>query len=652
MKSSLPYLPVLSVTLFLISAGGTLHAADFKIGEASARFDLSVSVGGLYRLKDPSPQLIGLASGGEQFSVNADDGNLNYSKGLVSLPAIATADLEIRDRDWGLFFRANAFYDYINENRERERTPLTSEAMDRVGSRIDVLDAYFWLDFDIGAAPANLRLGRQVLNWGESTFIQNGVGVINPVDVSKIRLPGGELREAFLPVWMASASVAATDNITLEAFYQFRWKEVIIDPPGTYFSNNDFVGRGGNRVYLGFGQLNDQEALGAIPRGPDNRPRNSGQFGIASRIFAPALNQSEFGLFFIQYHSRLPVISARTPTDPISPTVVQATASNLAQQNLAPAMIANNIPPETVAAVLPQLIGAALTEVPADSLPPTLAPFAPFYPAAQQIAQGARQVGFLTSAATGRYLIEYPESIKVVGLSYNTDLANTGIALQGELTYRWDQPLQVDDVELLFSALSSINPAFGQLNQLGNLAGQLDTYVRGWSRERVWQLQTTATKVFGQALGADQMILLAEVGVTHVPSLPSKSELRYDAPGTFSGGNPQATAAGVQPITEPAQAFADRTSWGYRLVCRLNYLNAFMSMNVSPHLQFAHDVSGNTPLPLGNFQRNRKITTLGLDFSYQNSWSLDLNYTTYSGGGRYNLSRDRDFFSVTTRYSF
>jgi hypothetical protein len=647
-------LPLCRLVLITMLPAAAAHAIDFGIADIEGKLDITLSVGGMYRVVSPSRDLIGIANGGSQFSVNADDGNLNYGKGWVSAPAAITADLDLRRGDLGGFFRINAFYDYINNERDRERTPLTKDARDRVGRRFDMLDAYLWYNLRPGGAPLNIRLGRQVLNWGESTFIPNGISSINPVDVSKLRIPGAELREAYLPVWMASLSYGITDNITLEGFYQFKWKEVIIDPPGTYFSTNDFAGRGGERVYLGFGNetISDLGPFGAIPRGPNNEPKDSGQFGLAARIFTPNLNQSEFGLYFLHYHSRLPVISARTPTSGISPALVQATASSLAQANLVPAMLINGVPPDVIASVLPQLLGAALTNVPVGSLPPTLAPFAPFYEGAEKIAAGARQVGFLSSAAEGRYLIEYPENIKLVGASFNTDLGMTGISLQGEISFRWDQPLQVDDVELLFAALSSINPAYGGINQLGNYAGQLDTYVRGYVREEVWQAQVTATKLFGPMLGAQQLVLLCEVGMTYVPGLPDKQVLRFDGPGTFLGGNPIATAGGAQPGTEPLHGFADRQSWGYRVVSRLDYTNVLFSMNLSPMVQFAHDVSGNTPLPLGNFVHGRKSVTLGVEATYQNSWAMIVNYTNYFGAGRYNLIHDRDFVSATIKYSF
>jgi hypothetical protein len=647
MKTTAPDVTPVHKALFLgclIASAPALHGLDLSSGEVDARLDITLSIGGSYRVQSAHPNLVGLANGGTQFSVNADDGNLNYKKGWISAPVLASADLQLGYRNSGVFLRANAFYDYVNKDRDRERTPLTDAAMERVGTRYDMLDAYFWTNFDAGAIPVNLRLGRQVLNWGESTFIQNGINAVNPVDVSKLRLPGSELRDAFLPIWMAAVSAGITENVTLEAFYQFRWKEVIIDPPGTYFSTNDFVGRGGDKVYLGFGAIGDGTPFGAIPRGDDQRPGDAGQFGIAARIYSPALNGTEFGLYYLNYHSRVPVLSARTPTTPINTNLTGPLTMVFMQAGL---------PAEQAAAQaqgLFQLLAILQTQGPAALTPEQLATVQA--PQSQAAISGASQIALLTSAATGRYLVEYPEGIHLVGASFNTDIGTTGVSLQGEISYRWNQPLQVDDVELLFSALSSINPGFGAVNQMGDLLGQLDTYVRGWQREKVWQAQATATKVFGPTLGADQAVFLIEAGITYVPDLPDKDVLRFEAPGTFLGGSAAATAAGLQPATEPAGNFADGFSWGYRAVAKLDYFNLFMSTNISPILQFAHDVSGTTPQPLGNFVTGRKSATLAIEATYQNSWSANISYTNYFGAGARNLIRDRDFVSATVKYSF
>ena len=51
-------------------------------------------------------------------------------------------------------------------------------------------------------------------------------------------------------------------------------------------------------------------------------------------------------------------------------------------------------------------------------------------------------------------------------------LGKSGISWQGEVSLKQDVPLQVDDVELLFAALSTLAPQFGANNQVGNYLGQ------------------------------------------------------------------------------------------------------------------------------------------------------------------------------------
>ena len=66
-------------------------------------------------------------------------------------------------------------------------------------------------------------------------------------------------------------------------------------------------------------------------------------------------------------------------------------------------------------------------------------------------------------ALTAGYFTEYPEDIKLIGLSFNTQLQWGGIALQGEVAYRQDVPLQFDDVELLFAALTPFEQGLATL---------------------------------------------------------------------------------------------------------------------------------------------------------------------------------------------
>ena len=130
--------------------------------------------------------------------------------------------------------------------------------------------------FDLDGRKLNVRLGQQLVSWGESTFIPNGINVINPVNLTRLRAPGSELKEALMPQPMIWAAQQLSDRLTLEGFYQFKRRQLEIDPRGSFFSTNDFISDDGDRVSVGFGRRNDQHGapgiFGVTRRRRDGRP--------------------------------------------------------------------------------------------------------------------------------------------------------------------------------------------------------------------------------------------------------------------------------------------------------------------------------------------------------------------------------------------
>lgn len=508
-----------------------------------------------------------------RYSANADDGNLNYDKhDLITNVVKITTELDIHyGENYGGFFRATYFYDFENEGNPK----LSETAQDFVGSRLRMLDAYIYGNWDIGDNSATVRLGRQVVSWGESTFIQGGINVINPIDVSALRLAGAELKEAFLPVDMIWGSLSLTDTLTVEALYMFEFEQTDPDPAGAYFSGNDVATPGGNGLVLGFGLLPDIPATNVL-RAPDNFAKDSGQYGLAFRWYAENLHQTEFGFYYLKYHSRLPYVSA------------------IAVRN--------------------------------------------------------------SSAISGNYVVEYPEDIDMFGVSFNTTVGTW--ALQGEWSYRPDQPMQIDPVEIIFSHLSPLNALIPQsanrfYSQLGD--SQAGDFIKGYEELGMHQMQFTLTKAFGpnNPFGANEWIVLGEFGATYVPELPPESQLRFAGSGSDTGGGADQLNGSLRNPLTATKGFATDFSAGYRLITRIDYNNAFGSaFTLSPRVAWAHDVEGYAPGPGGNFVEGRKTATLGLAATYLNQWSADLSYTFLFGGGRHNILHDRDFIAANIRYSF
>ncbi len=623
-KRMYPRLALAAAVVACALATPAAVAFEFSSGEWSGSLDTTVSYGASWRLKDAKDKDVGKAANNPltflldnagqraqvgRFSVLGDDGILNYPDAgdLITHNVKLTSELDLRyGQNFGAFVRFSAFYDFENSDRDE----LSDIADERVGSDVRLLDAYIWAEHALGNGFFTWRLGQQVVSWGESTFIQGGLNVINPVDVSKLRLAGSELKEAFEGVNMFWGSLDLTASVSLEGFYLFEWEEIIPDPVGTYFSTNDIATPGGSYAVLGFGILpqpvtnpdlfNDVcagfnfggsdsilppslVAAGcsvSLPRLQTRKADDGGQFGVALRWFNENWGGTEFGFYYMNYHSRLPLISGN-------------------------AVITN----------------------------PRIPPW------------------FLSTG----YWTEYPEDIDLYGISFNASVGTWSLA--GEVSYRPKLPLQIDDVEVLFGALTPLNPLIpAPINRYKSQLGEFapGEYIQGWSEHESWQAQSTLTKLFGpnNPFGADQIAFVTEVGFNYVSDLPEWEELRYNGDGTDTGGGPDfLTGDFNNPITQ-TRGFAEDFSWGYRMLARLDYNNALGAWTVSPRIGWSHDVDGTTPGPGGSFIDGRKTLTMGLGFNYLNEWVLDFAYTTYLGAGTYNLLKNRDFFAASVRYSF
>ncbi|MBW1646405.1 MAG: DUF1302 domain-containing protein [Deltaproteobacteria bacterium] len=561
------------------------------------QLDSTISYGLQWRVQKRDRDIIGLTNGGYKHSNNLDDGNLNYGRGVISNAIKMTSDLDISAGWYGAFVRAKK----------------------AVGSDFDFLDRYIWVSHEIAGMPFQIRVGDQVVSWGESTFIQNSINSINAVDVSKLRVPGAELKEALTPEGMIWASISLTDNFSIEGFYEYDWSETRLDPPGTYFSTADYVGKGGEKLMLGFGAFPDKgnasvaDTFMAVPRGETDYAKDHGQHGIALRYYSEALHNTEFSFYYLRYHNHIPNIQVRV-----------GDAASLQQAGI-------------------KAKAAAAAVYAAAGVPPGVNP---------EVDAKAKKVAKVTGidsyGKSSRYFSHYEEYLELYGVGFNTEVA--GIGWQGEISYRPDYPVQVDDLEILQTFLSPLNPALGQLSQLGPIApGGL---IKGFIEKDIVQLQTTLSYLLPPIswLGSKGGLIIGEVGWEHVCDMPSRSKMRLEAPGTVTPGGAISAAAMGQPATDSGH-FADGDSWGYRILTKLEFYNVIGPIGFTPRLAWQHDVKGISPVG-GPFLEDRKAITVGLEANYLDSWTADISYTNYFGAGAYNLINDRDFVSLNIKYSF
>ena len=174
-------------------------------------------------------------------SINTDDGRLNFDQGdltggTLKFTSDFTADFTNNLRG---FARVNIFYDAVLSNSSSyERGELNDDAAEFATDGIKLLDAYLDYNTEFLGNPLQVRLGNQVINWGESTFFFGGNSVFNAIDVAAIRRPGAEIKEALLPVPALYASIALPFDLTAEA-YVGTWDKFIVDAGGSPMSNSD-----------------------------------------------------------------------------------------------------------------------------------------------------------------------------------------------------------------------------------------------------------------------------------------------------------------------------------------------------------------------------------------------------------------------------
>jgi hypothetical protein len=589
------------------------HALQFEPGDVNVTFNTQITLGASWRAADPDDDLIAgpNVEGDTDFSDNAsssvaDDGNANYQKGdLFSLIANVRHDLSIEYDNVGAFVRAKYWYDYALSDKDvphgnslnnyEQDAPLEDDQFSDLAQAhaIELMDAYIYGSYELGSMPLDLRVGRQVLSWGESTFIQNSVNIINPADVSALRRPGAELKDALLPLGMFYGSLGITPDFTVEAFVLYEWEQTQLEGCGTFFSSNDVAAEGCNKLtlYSSSNRQSDQVAVatgpfttgfiptGYLQRAPDQEARDSGQRGMALRYFSEALNSTEFGLYYVKYHSRTPVFSVITRDEAADagpyyffdyPEGIEVYATSFNTTVLGWAVSGE-------LSYRPNMPMAINTT---DLLQPLVSASAVWSPMASTV-QGAPD----GTAVLGYQELEFTQLQFTFVKFFDRVLGASRLSFVSEVGFDWIGSLpDVDEGGVRFER----SPAFGTSFEGTVNAG-----------------------------------ILGEIPCAGTPN--------------------------VNPDNCKLDGYLTDFSWGYRMRGSLEYPDVFGGVTLKPGLAWSHDVEGWAPAP--NFNEGSKAVSVNLDAEYLSNYTASISYTHFMGGD-FNPLRDRDFYSLSVGVSF
>lgn len=647
---------------------------------------------------DPEPNARLVRAGGAFSGVNQDDGTLNYDK--YDLVAATNKLNSVFTAEYGEFvakLRAIGYYDPVNAGFDEHHTdtryqPARSERPSDISrdfaKGVNLYDAYLQYNFSFGERNGLVSIGQQYVRWGEANLVAiNSLSEINPPNAALLRMPGSEISEVFQPVPLLLVSSDISEGLSADFIYQFGWKAVQADPRGSFFADTDLAG-GGRYGYISLGQFGEDPNKLAKPAGvlglisstsltidlQETEARDNGQYGLRINYLADWLNNgTELGFYFLNYHSRYPYASIIATDESCARSSTNAIEAYVACGGFN--------------GTLPGIPGLQQEPLPIDTM---------------------------------RAKLVYPEDIQMYGVSFNTTIGSWSLA--GEYSFRPNVPLQVHITDVIFTGLQPAFPdndivadptgANALITQIANslnidpnaitsllpgLSGDVvdllratlpsadngvpsylkhyrgidriagNQLINGYERFPVGQLDFTAIKAWSKnPFNADQVLLIAEAGMTQIFNLPSHQVLQIEggsanrthaSPGADctgeAAGTPVAECTKHLNPTQQTSNFADEIAWGIRLLTRMEYNDVVFGWSFKPTFGFFWDVEGVAPYPIQNFVEGRMEAIAGTEVNLTPALTGRIVYQSFFGGrpGE-NTRADRDNLALSFNYTF
>lgn len=304
----------LVIVCALASSGA--QAVELETGnpDLSVRFDNTVKLSTIYRTRNADPGLansFNSSSAPTGLGQNAGDDNFR-KKGFVSERVDLLTEFDaVYKRNFGFRIGAAGWYDRALHGRsdaiDRSNGQTPPDAFYRyttreAGQKAEILDAFVFGGWDLGdGRRITTRLGQHALQWGESLFFgENAIArAQGPIDIYKLlATPNAQFKEIIRPVPQISTQLQLSPQVSVGAYYQFRWEEDRLAPAGSYFSTSNTVW--GGSPYFQPMQLGPGAAYSLAATG-DRKPRNSGQFGLQMKL---RMDETDLGFYYAQFRPK------------------------------------------------------------------------------------------------------------------------------------------------------------------------------------------------------------------------------------------------------------------------------------------------------------------------------------------------------------
>jgi hypothetical protein len=189
-------------------------------------------------------------------------------------------------------------------------------------SGVVLSDAWVEQLVDAGRWRLSARIGRQTLTWGDRVGFGGGLEALNPRDMPALHRAGAAPQETRVPIPALFARAELDRAIALEGFYQTAFRPAALDMCGTFWSPNDYLVDGCDKVMSGQPVVSDRARipLGAYLKRLPTPPPAGSQFGLALKWNSTAL-ATEFGFYQARYTGRTPIPSLRKSSR-VGPAVI------------------------------------------------------------------------------------------------------------------------------------------------------------------------------------------------------------------------------------------------------------------------------------------------------------------------------------------